>query len=673
MKRLQGLIKKEPEGLDPFIYLAVCIVAFGLFIPWLGFYWDDWPTIFYTHSQRISQLINHFSYDRPFSVWAYLLIGQLGVSPIVWHIAALLIRWAVVVAMAWSLKPLWPNQARRVLFIGLIFAIYPGYYLQPSSVIFAPHLAALGLFFVSLGAMGSAVGSKKSLGYWGLSISTCAVHMFTVEYYVGLELIRPIYLWFLLINQNKKPEISTVLRFWFPFIIVFATWGAWRFFLLELPFEPYPLVFVTDLKSNLVLAIFTLGKTIVQDFFYTILVVWAELVRPSLFTLANPINGLSWVLAILVGASLFFVLSNLSIQKKSGAAPNQRFSLQGFMLGIAAFIFGMFPIWIIGETIAQGAYNLRYILVAVFGAALVVTSFLLLIKNPRTQIILVCLVVALAVGNHVRAASLYREDWESQRSFYWQLFWRAPALEQNTALISFDRLTTIMGDPMTGNALNTLYPQRSQPPRADLWNFELSRTRTVEAILAGEDLESDYRGLIFSTGSADDFVFYYFPPQGCLWVLSPRDVYNDYLPLENRELLASSNTANILSEPLSRDYPNKAVFGAELKRDWCYYFEKADLARQLGEWDVVFALIRQAHTAGLAPEVGIELLPLVEAYAMSDDFQSAIYLSHNIHSMDEKNGGLLCATWADIAETSSEAQDAFAQVAAAASCASEID
>lgn len=671
MTRLQGLLKKDPERLAPLLYLAVCILAFGLFIPWLGFYWDDWPTIFYTQSQRISQLIDHFSYDRPFSVWAYLLIGQLGITPLVWHIAALLVRWGVILAMAWSLKPLWPDQTRRILFIGLIFAIYPGYYQQPSAVIFLPHLAALGLFFVSLGAMARAISAKNPWRYWALSIATCAVQMFTVEYYVGLELIRPIYLWFLLTNQNKKPNLGTVVRLWSPFIIVFAAWVAWRFFLLELPTEPYPLVFIADLRSDPIFAIFTLAQTIAQDFFYTVVITWVELIRPALFTLAIRVDLLAWALELLAGLGLFFLLSNPRSRKKDAAEANRSFSRQGLVLGIAAFVLGMFPIWIIGETIAQGAYNLRYILVAMFGAALIVTSFVLLIKNPRSQIILVCLLVALAIGNHIRAADEYRQDWELQRSFYWQLFWRAPGLEQNTALISFDRLTAIMGDPMTGNALNTLYPQRSQPPRADLWNFELTRTLTVEAILTGEDLVSDYRGLTFSTGSADDFLFYYLHPQGCLWILSPRDVYNDHLPIENRELVAFSHAANIVAEPLNSEYPDPAVFGAELEHDWCYYFEKIDLARQLGEWDEVFMLMRQAHSAGLAPKVGIELLPLVEAYAITGDFQSAIYLSQNVHSMDEKNDGLLCATWADIAKTSSEAQDAFAQVAAAASCPSQ--
>ncbi len=673
MKRLQGLIKTDSGRLFPLLYLATCILAFGLFIPWLGFYWDDWPTIFYTHSQRISQLINHFSYDRPFSVWAYLLIGQLGVSPLVWHIAALLIRWGVVLAMVWSLKPLWPNQTRRTLLIGLIFAIYPGYYLQPTAVIFAPHLAALGLFFVSLGAMGRAVSAKNPWRYWALSIGTSVLQMFTVEYYVGLELIRPIYLWFLLSNQNKKPTLGTVLRIWSPFILVFAAWVAWRFFFLELPVEPYPLVFVVDFRADPVLAIFTLAQTIFQDLFYTIFVTWAELVRPALFTLTNGINGLAWAIALLVGGGLFFFVSNLPNDKKGRTAASWLFSLQGIVLGLAAFVLGMFPIWIIGETIAQGAYNLRYILVGMFGAALVVTSLVLLIKNPRLQTIFVCLLVALAIGNHVRAAEVYRADWELQSSFYWQLFWRAPAFEQNTALISFDRLTAIMGDPMTGNALNTFYPQRSQPPRADLWNFELTRTLTIEVIQSGEDLVSDYRGLTFSTGSADDFLFYFVPPSGCVWILSPQDVYNDYLPIGNRELVAFSNTANILPQPISSDYPDATVFGDEPERDWCYFFQKIDLARQLGDWDEVFILIRQAHTAGLAPKVGVELLPLVEAYAMTGDFQSAIYLSQNIHSMDEKNDGLLCATWADIAQTSSEAQDAFTQVALVANCASLLE
>lgn len=674
MKTLKSLIEKDGERLAPLLYLLICVVAFGLFIPWLGFYWDDWPTIFYTHSQRISQLINHFSYDRPLSLWAYLLIGRLGTAPIIWHIAALMIRWGIVVAMAWSLKPLWLKQAQRILFIGLIFAIYPGYYLQPSAVIFAPHLAALGLFFVSLGAMGRAASEKDpNWGYWVLSIASSIIQMFTVEYYVGLELIRPIYLWMLLSNHRDKSRnrAARVLRLWWPFILVFVSWAIWRLFLLQLPSEPYPLIFLTDFRINPILAILGLAQTIAKDLIYTLILVWSELVQPSLFDLGDRVNLFAWLVAITTGLALHYLLLQF-VKIKNSDSSEKEYSLQGIALGVSALVLGMLPIWMIGETIVQGDYNLRYVLIAMFGAAVTVVSLLLLmVPNPRHRVILISLLVGLAVGNHVRAANEYRLDWELQRSFYWQLFWRAPALEQNTALISFDRLTTYMGDPMTGNALNTLYPQRSRPPVVDLWNFELTRTQTINKILAGEQLDNEYRGLTFSTENSEDLLFFYYMPDTCLWVLSALDVENDYLPAENRELVKFSKAQNILTQPIAGNYPDPNVFGEEPAHMWCFYFQKAELARQQSDWQTIIDLMQEAQQQDYSPNNGIEWLPLVEAYARTENWQPATELSLDIHEMHTKNDRLLCATWMSILQTAVNAEtatQAFVAVEQAASC-----
>lgn len=673
MYSLQQFVKRNPKLFTTVLYLLVCILAFGLFIPFLGFYWDDWPTIFYTYNQRVGQLINHFSYDRPFSVWAYWLVGRLGSAPITWHLAALLIRWGCVVAAAWALKPLWPRQAKFILYIGLIFAIYPGYYVQPSSVIFIPHLAALGLFLVSLGAMGrSVVDSKQRVAYTVLALTSAAIHMFTVEYYVGLELIRPIYLWLLLKNQQptKKTSLKETFGLWFPYLIIFGLWLAWRLFFLKLPSEPYPLVLISDLRSNPLSAILNLGQTILQDLVYTLGTAWSELIQPSLFTLATRFDLLIWAIVLASGVGIYYLLSQIPrLDKGKTETANSKSAQQGMLFGLGAFLLGMFPIWAIGETIAQGDYNLRYILISMFGASVFLVSLLFYFVNgQRQRILIISLLVALAIGSHLRAANDYRLDWQAQRAFYWQLAWRAPAIESGTALVAFAPVSTHLRDPMTGNALNVLYPTAEEPPAVGLWNFELTRTKTVERIQQGEPLENDYRGLTFSTQSPDDLVFYYLPDGGCLWALTPLDVDNQYLPFENRDLVAHSNLDNILAWPAAEGGPPRQVFGSEPEHSWCYYFEKADLARQQGEWDAVISLMEEAKGKGLSPNYGIEWLPLVQAFAATGNWEQALATSELVHAMGARNDGMLCAVWAAFADP---APEAYAQLVELAGCATQ--
>ncbi len=675
MKTLSKFIEFSGERLHPLFFLVICILAFGLFIPFLGFYWDDWPTIFYTYNQRVGQLLTHFSYDRPFSVWGYWLIGRLGSAPLTWHLAALLIRWGCVVALAWALKPLWPKNSRMILFVGLLFAIYPGYYLQPSSVIFSSHLFAYLFFLVSLGCMGRAVLNKQSFwAYTAASLAAAAVHMFTLEYFVGLELVRPFYLWFLVSRTKSETNpLKETVQLWAPYLVLFFVWAGWRLFLVNLPVDPYPLVTVFAFQDNIIEAALDLFRVALNDLIYILVTTWKDTVLPQLFAIPSNVNTIAWLFAGGCFLVVWLALSKLYPGKRSADIPRdeeQTEARQALALGLVGLIAGLTPVWLIGERVSQGDYNLRYILVALFGASLIVVSLIYLLPAAKWRIAVVSLLVALSLGNHLRAGAEYQQDWEAQRDFYWQLSWRAPAFETNTALVSLSPATKYLRDPMTGNALNVLYPTAGKAPAVGLWNFELNRTQTVRRIENGELLENNYRGLIFSGKAAEDLVFYYLPPSGCLWVLSPSDVHNEFLPAEIRELVGSSNTENILGRPEENRQPPPHIFGAEPQPDWCFYFEKADLAVQVEDWPRVLDLMAQAQQRGLSSSYGFEWLPLLEAQAATRDWQTAIETSEFIHGLHPRNDSLLCATWTSIvaSDPSAAGQAAFAEISLLANC-----
>lgn len=640
MRRLGKFLDVERH--PNFVLAAICIFAFGILIPFLGFYWDDWPTIFYTFNERTDQLINHFSYDRPFSVWAYLLVGLLGTTPITWHVAALALCIGGALALRWALQPLWPQQSFLVFVVALVFAIYPGYYLQPSAVIFLPHLASLALLLLSLGAMGRAALNPGRYRYYTfLGLAAAVVHMFTVEYFVGIELIRPLYVWFVLSNANaqKRADALSIAKLCVPYLVVFVAWVSWRLFFLALPSEPYPVIFVAELLANPTSAILSLAQNATADLAYTMVFTWAELV-PSSVDLLLRFNLVILVAVILVAVTVYKILA------RSMTAFDPQTVKQGMLLGLTAFILGMFPVWAIGERIFQGDYNQRYILVGMFGASLLVVSLLaFLFNNARSLTLILSVMVALAIGSHLRAAEGYRIAWEEQRQFIWQLAWRAPGFETNTALIAFAPAAIHLRDPMTGNALNVAYPTAGDPPSVGLWNFELTRTATVRSIEAGEALTNDYRGLTFSTGSADDLVFYHRPVNGCLWVITPLDVDNAYLPVEDRDLVAQSNIANILTSPPHQGFPPQHIFGPEPEHGWCYYFEKASLAAQQQDWAAVIHIMDKADSLSLGPANGIEWLPLLSAHLAAGDFASALLLTEQVHAFDPAVDPMLCAHW----------------------------
>src|SRR5689334_21665429 len=63
MKMLDNLFHVR---MFPLVLLCVCVLAYGLLIPLLGFYWDDWPALWVSHSLGASALREFASFDRPF-------------------------------------------------------------------------------------------------------------------------------------------------------------------------------------------------------------------------------------------------------------------------------------------------------------------------------------------------------------------------------------------------------------------------------------------------------------------------------------------------------------------------------------------------------------------------------------------------------------------------------
>src|SRR5512141_1398096 len=125
MRRLVSSLSL-PERAIPFALLFITVVSFGLLIPWLGFYWDDWPVIYMTKTQGIAGFWGFYQYDRPFSAWTYIVSAPiLGTSPLRWQVFTLLLRWLTAVFVWASLRIIWPKKPHQVFWVALLFAVCP--------------------------------------------------------------------------------------------------------------------------------------------------------------------------------------------------------------------------------------------------------------------------------------------------------------------------------------------------------------------------------------------------------------------------------------------------------------------------------------------------------------------------------------------------------------------
>ena len=94
------------------LFLAV-LAAYGLRLSTLGFYWDDWPYLWFYHALGPAGMYASLGADRPLLGVLYALtLGALGVNPLAWQIFALVLRWLCALGFWLALCQAWPGTAR---------------------------------------------------------------------------------------------------------------------------------------------------------------------------------------------------------------------------------------------------------------------------------------------------------------------------------------------------------------------------------------------------------------------------------------------------------------------------------------------------------------------------------------------------------------------------------
>jgi hypothetical protein len=90
----------------------------------------------------------------------------------------------------------------------------------------------------------------------------------------------------------------------------------------------------------------------------------------------------------------------------------------------------------------------------------------------------------------------------------------------------------------------------------------------------------------------------------------------------NIMLLAPHSVIESIVPTEAAHTPPASIFGSEPdKNTWCFYYEKASLARQQGDWKTVAQLGKEAARLQLHPNDQIEWMPFLQAATMQDDQQ----------------------------------------------------
>ena len=640
----------RPYKLIPFVIAAICLLAFGLLIPFLGFYQDDWHPVFYGYSRGLESLWELFLYDnRPFASVIYILgFKILGFKPIHWHVLALILRTLTVVATWVVFIELWPQKKRQASWAAILFAVYPFFDLQPLALIYTIQWMGFLLFSFSIWAMLRSIQRPEQFWFYTiLSLITSALQLLIIEYYIGLELIRPVLIWMLTSDkeESSKETITRVMKLWAPYLGILAVYITFRLFFIPRPpsgFERNAPWLLYNFIENPFSTFLHFVESVVKDFVIILGAAWNNLFSPDLFGVATPSNLIALALAVIVGGGLYFFFQKYQGHDEQSTGRSVKWIKSALILGLILVLLGPIPGWLTNQFIStkNPLWSSRFGLASMVGASVLIVALLeLLIYNRKYRTIVYCCLIGLSVSWHFLNTNDFRWAWQTQTNFYNQLKIRAPYIKPNTAILSDSELFPRMGEYPTAFALNSLYSRQTNLRDVDYWFFGLYRGFNEERgeLIEGIPLGDAQFSSNFSSNSLDSLIVYYEPELNrCLWILNPEygQVYE--IPEISREVSEISNIDRIVAEPPDSVNRSEQIFGKLDVDNWCYYFQKADLAKQNKEWSGVVNLWNEAAENEYKPGNGVEYLPFIEGFAMTGDWDKAEALTKRANSVTLK-------------------------------------
>lgn len=610
----------------------IILLAYGILTPWMGFYWDDLPFAWFLRFFGPTEFIEAFKPFRPLLGYVFAATTAIfGGHPLTWQLLGLFIRF-ILGLQVWSLlRKVFPTRERSVLWVVLLFTVYPAYGQQWVALThinqeLIPLIFLLSSFIVTVNLLRKDSNSKPLLA---LAILLQILGLFSTEYFFGLEILRFFFILVIFAESitDKKDLFKKTVMQWLPYLVVWIVNAAWTYsyhrsdaynsYQIGIASLLSPLALVNEFITTLSLSGFTswLGT----------------------FNIFSTIDGsitqaIAFVVLLVVGLVAFSVTNNKGQETSNEAGLTHPSSLAThrwfLIIGIVTIFAGRLPSWAAGLPLKIEFDYDRFFVSIMLGASLFIVGLAdWLLKESRAKLVFLSLVIGMSAAYQFTAANTYRRDWTNTQDLFWQMSWRMPALQEGTTILTYELPLNYLSDYQLMSALNWMYAPdfagRELP-----YALQYLKTRFSAAeIKADSPIEIIYRTTTFR-GNTSNSVVIYKEADGCLRVLD--SVYNNAETVPGAsfyliDAISLSNPELIL--PDAKPELDKTIFGTEPEHGWCYFYAKAESARQNDNWEEVAKLYKEAQKAELSPALPVEYLPFIEAFVRTGDMDNAIKLT----------------------------------------------
>ncbi len=619
--------KKNWFGL--LVLVLVAAITYLPMISKLGYINDDWYLMYDGYVGGADFFHEVFSIDRPLR--GYLMqaaFSLFGMNPFYFHVSAFVFRVLSGIGLLWLCNQLWPKRQTGNLLAAILFLVYPGFLSQVNPIDYQSQIFSLACGMFSVALTVKAIRSVKPVERWVYTIVSILlgwIYLGLVEYFIGFEALRLVAVGLFFWRDHEKTisaRLSAAVRAFVPFMVSAGGFLVWRLFFFEAERK------ATDVSLQLS-SLFTSPLTglwwlnyLIQDVFKVVIVAWALPLNNVAFLLrlrdAYIGFGLA-LLAALVVAAVFRRGGENEVETESGDGSSAMRE-QG-IAALVTIVAGLIPVIFVNRHVILPDYS-RYTLASSVGVAILFSVIIDKISLRSLKVAVTGFFVMIAVLTHHGNAMRVVSETEATRNFWWQAAWRAPQIKEGTTLIASYPGSPLSEDYFIWGPANLIYypeQQNGEELRVKLPAAVLADNVVLQIITNGGVETPLRRGNYLERDFGNVLVMIQTSSNGCVRFING-DV-PELSPNDQQRLLLVAPFSRLENVVLDGEFqtPPASVFGEEPAHGWCYYYQKADLARQRGEWEQIPALLKEALNNGQYPEDGLEWMPFLQASAVLGD------------------------------------------------------
>ncbi len=624
----------------------ILVVSAMTYLPYASqgtYYRDDWYFMVDRSQGGPAVFPAMFSIDRPARAPVYEFYYQLfGLQPLPYQLTTFAWRLLSGLAALWLFRLLWPRQRLATWLGALLFTIYPGYQWWVA-IEFIPHVVSVFLQTVSIAMTLQAIHSTRiatRIAWLAGSVLTGWAYLALVDYAIGMEVFRLLCV-FVVVTQKTDglsflKKSMRALRAWAISAVIPIGYLIWR------------LIFFQNLRGatdlGLQLSIFPVqplraGIDWLVHFIHSALNVavlaWGVPFYQKLFSLLNlHVREVVVWLGLTTAAVGCVILAVYLIEKsrKSNEGPQaapevaqKPWQAEAVWIGSIGVAFGALPVIVANRYIVFDAYS-HYALPASLAGVILLIGLVHYLSSRPVRLAVICALVGIAITSQYAVSIQALSEEKTIADFWWQVTWRAPGgIRPGATLLAYypgvpygEDMDTVAGP---ANILYASGIPKDIPVQYTFSALAMTSYMPHDVLAGGPKKVAVFRSHEVIVDYANILVMSQPTDSACVHVFDGR--WPRYSDNESERILLVgqvSKIQNVLTnnEPIQ---PPTFLFGQEPAHGWCYYYEKAELAFQQGDWQGVAAIELQTDQLNLKAADAVEWMPFIQAYAMLGDTQ----------------------------------------------------